>query len=123
LPREGQKFHDATIGTAHLSGRQDDLREFLVVWNPVSGDFLCRQGDAFGRGLIEHGLAHAPAQKRLERLQGLVGRSAPLLDRRNDLNHISFADLMNAPAGPGLSHLSTQKPRNLATGSSWSTCA
>ena len=51
-----------------------------------------------------------------ERLQGLVGgdRSAPLLDRRNDPDHISFADLMNAPAGPGLSHLSTQEPRNLA---------
>jgi hypothetical protein len=91
------------------------LRELLVVQNPIPGDFLCGQRDPFGGGLIEHGSAHAPAQECLERLQRLVrGDGSPaLLYRGDDLNHVSLADLMDAPAGPGLSHLSTQKPGNL----------
>src|SRR5262249_53348002 len=98
--------------------RTDDLREFLVIQNSIAGNFLRRQGDAFGGRLIEHRPAHAPAQERLERLQGLVGGdgSPTLLDRGDDLNHVSLADLMDAPTAPPLADLPAKEPRDLATG-------
>ena len=68
--------------------------------------------------MIEDGATHAPAQERLNRLQGLVGSnwSPALFDRRDDLNYISFADLVNALASPGLSDFSAKKPCDLAGG-------
>ena len=50
--------------------------------------------------------------------QSLVGSngSPTLFDRRDDLNHVSLADLVDAPASPGLSDFPTKKPCDLATG-------
>jgi hypothetical protein len=83
LPCEGQKFNDAAIGAADLSSREDHLRELLIGEHSVAGNLLGRQRDPLGRRLIKNGSAHAPAQERLDRLQGLVGGDGcpPLLDR------------------------------------------
>src|SRR5262249_40519205 len=43
-------------------------------------------------------------------------RSPALLDRRDDLNHISLADLMDAPAGPGSANLPAKELSDLAPG-------
>src|SRR5262249_48955786 len=70
------------------------------------------------RGLIKDGAPHAPAQERLDRLQGLIGgdgRSA-LLNSGDDFNHIALADLMNASTGPGLANLPTKQSPNLGRG-------
>src|SRR5262249_13121051 len=81
-------------------------------------DFLRRQWHAFGWGLIENGSPHTPPQERLGHLQSLVGgdRRPPLLDGGNDLNDIAFGNLVDAPAGPGLTHLPAKEPRDLAPG-------
>jgi hypothetical protein len=53
-----------------------------------------------------------------QRFQGFIGgdRGTPLFDRRDDLDHVSLADLMDAFAGPSLCHFAAKQPRNLGPG-------
>jgi hypothetical protein len=65
--------------------------------------------------LIEDSSTHAPAQKHLDRFQGFVGGNGgpALLNRGNHFYDISFSNLMDASAGPGLSNLPAKQPPNL----------
>jgi hypothetical protein len=53
--------------------------------------------------LIEHCTTDAPPKECFDRLQGLVpgGRGPALFNSRDQFNHVSLANLMNAPADPG----------------------
>src|SRR5438105_14519874 len=64
---------------------------------------VSRSWFACGRGLVQNRPADAPIQKRLGGLESLVCRngSAPLLDRRDKLNHVPLGDLVNTPTAPG----------------------
>ena len=73
LSGERQELDNTTIRSANLSSGEDDLGELLVVQHSVASDFLRGQWHPFGWGLIKDGSTHAPAQERLDRLQGLVG--------------------------------------------------
>jgi hypothetical protein len=114
LAGQRQELDNTSIRTTNPSSGEDDLSEFFVVQNSVSTDFSRRQRHPFGRGSIKDGSTYAPAQERLDRLQGLVGSAegAALFNGGNDFNDISLTDLMDAPADPGLSHLPTKKPGN-----------
>jgi hypothetical protein len=85
-------------------------------------DFVGHMGATPSRAMPETHVrrrsTHAPAKERFNRLQGLVGgdRHAPLLDGGDDLNNIALANLMDAPASPGLANLPTKKPGDLAPG-------
>src|SRR5208337_2666676 len=116
LARERQELNNATVGTANLSGGENDLGELLIIQHPVASDFLRGRWHTFGGRLIQNGSSNAPAQKSLDRLQRFVGscRCPPLFDSGDDLNYVSFADLMNTLAGPGLSNFATKEPGNLA---------
>jgi hypothetical protein len=39
-----------------------------------------------------------------------------LLNSRDDFNHVSLGDLVDTPAGPGLSNLAAKKPGDLCNG-------
>src|SRR5262249_34972543 len=97
---------------------EDNVGELVVVQHSIPSHLFRRQWHAFGWGLIEDGSTHAPAKKRFDRLQGLVGgdRRPPLLDGGDDLNDIALANLMDARAGPGLADPPAKKPRDLAPG-------
>src|SRR5262249_16406339 len=118
LAGERQKFNNASVRSTDLPSGEDDLAELLVIQHPVASDLPRGQRHALSGRLVKDGSTHAPPQERLDRLQGLVGggRCPALLDRRDHLNHISLSDLMNAPAGPRLSHLPTKQPGNLGDG-------
>jgi len=63
-------------------------------------------------------LGQTAAQKGFDGLQRLVGRDrcATLLDRRNKLDDIALADLMDALVTPNLANLTAQEARDLASG-------
>src|SRR5262249_27643500 len=109
-------FNDAAIWTANLSSGEDDPGEFLVIQHAISSNLLRGQWHPFSWRLIEDSAAHAPAQERLDRFQGLIGRDRcpALLNGGDHLNHISLRDLMNAPAGPRPTDLTTKESGNLA---------
>jgi len=88
------------------------LGKFLIKENSVSGNLLRRQRDAFGWGLIEDGSTHTPAQERLERLQGFVGRAEcpALFDGRDDFNHIVLDPRARRRGRPG------QRPARVGIG-------
>src|SRR6266566_889843 len=118
LSCERQKLNDTTVRHTDFSSGEDNVGELVVVQHSVAGGLLRRQWHAFGRRLIEDSAAHAPAQERLDRLQGFVGgdRSPPLLDGRDDLDDIALANLVYAPPGPGIANLPAKEPSDLATG-------
>jgi hypothetical protein len=118
LSGKRQKLNNPAVRPADFSSREDDLGELVVVQHSVASDFLRRQWHTFGWGLIEDGSTHAPAQERLGRLQSFVGgdRRPSLFDGRDDLNDIALANLVDAPAGPGLANLPAKEPSDLATG-------
>jgi hypothetical protein len=116
LSGERQKLNNPAVRACNFSSGEDDLGELIVVQHSVASDLLRRQWHALGWGLIEDGPTHAPAQEGLDRLQGFVSgyRRPPLLDGGDDLDDIALANLVDAPAGPGLAHLPAEQPRNLA---------
>src|SRR4051794_32749627 len=100
--------------STNLSSRQDDLGKLPVVQHSVASDVLRGQRNPFGGGSIKDGLTHAPTQERLDRLEGLVGGAgcAALPDGRNDFNHISLSEFMDAAARPRC-NLPPKEPGNL----------
>jgi hypothetical protein len=116
LAGKRQEFNDATVRTANLSSSEDNPGEVLIIQHSVSSNLLRRQWYPFGWRLIEDSAPNAPAQERLDRLQGLVGGDwcPTLLNGGDHLNHVSLRDLMNAPSGPRPAHLATEELGNLA---------
>src|SRR5262249_39620127 len=118
LSGERQKLKDTTVRPTDFSSGKDNVCELVVVQHSVASDLLRRQWHAFGWGSIEDGSTHAPAQERLGHLQSFIGgnRRPPLLDGGDDLDDITLANLVNAPARPGLPNLPAKKPSDLAAG-------